>query len=59
MECLFCKSSNLSEYNISVEGKVYGVLIKGKDKKNKRKLEGVLCEDCGMVFFKAGDEGKC
>lgn len=58
MECLFCKSKNISECNIKVEGKIYGVLVSDKNKKNKRRLESLMCNECGMVFLKVCDEDK-
>ena len=43
------------ECTINVEGKIYGLVTKTKN--NKNKLKAVVCKNCKMVYLKQ-DEGK-
>ena len=52
MKCLSCGKEEFDECTINVEGKIYGLV-----KKNKNKLKAVVCKNCKMVYLKQ-DEGK-
>ena len=55
MKCLSCGKEEFDECTINLEGKIYGLVTKTKN--NKNKLKAVVCKNCKMVYLKQ-DEGQ-
>ena len=49
MKCISCGKEEFEECDVKVDGKLYGIVLKGNKKKSK--IKAIVCKNCKMVFF--------
>jgi len=54
MKCIYCGSENINRCTVNVDGKLYGIIAKD-EKKNKFKISGFICDDCGCITLKKAE----
>jgi len=50
MKCMSCGNEEWEEYDVKVEGKLYGIVI--KKNKEKQKVKAIMCKKCGLICLK-------